>query len=176
MRIFKISSVQFFHGSYDHLPIGTILTPEKGNFMSTFEKDEMESHFILEKHKPPEYISRNQAVYMCDNIDDLDNAGAATTHVYRVNPLGKIEQHDLAWMSAIDVIRDESFLNKTQKSQSILDRIKQAAFNYWTEVSSNVDPVWEYLTTSAEIVEEMQWSLIPESNWGPIITDDPFCH
>jgi hypothetical protein len=74
MKIYKISKSQFFHGSYDQLPSGTILTPEHGNFMGTFTQDEMDSHFKLEQFRPPRYISRNNAVYMSKDIDDKDIA------------------------------------------------------------------------------------------------------
>jgi hypothetical protein len=155
MRIFAITNITYFHGSYDKLPRGTVLSPEHGNFMKTFEDFEMEGHFKLEQFKPAGSLSRNECIFMTDNIDDIDNAGGATDHIYIVNPIGKTEIHDLGWMSEIDVIISDSFDNGEQDSPETLEKIKQAALNYWAGVPFSDDPVWEYLAKQAVIVKEV---------------------
>lgn len=167
MRIYRISQrieqVRYFHGSYDSLPVGTILTPGRGSsFMRGLNDDIMDSPLILESFRPPEFISRNRAVFMTDNIDDIDNAGGATDHIYLVNPLGKVDRHDLSWMTQIDIIMSDNsyssslgIKHSTIEDKEINDSIKEAALNYWNSVPHTDESVWEYLTTSAEIIEEV---------------------
>lgn len=159
MRIYRLSSTSsgkvFYHGSYHKLPNGTVLNPDKGNFMGTFTQDEMDSHFKLEEFRPSKFISRDRAVYMCDNVDDLDNSGAATKHIYEVRPIGKVERHDLNWMSEIDLIMDEAWTNGQQEDEETIEKVKQAALNYWNGVPHINESVWEYLASSARIMREV---------------------
>jgi len=158
MKIYKIANnIKYFHGSYHSLPKGTILTPQKGNFMGTFSQDEMDSHFKLEQFKPPQYLSRNNSVFMTDNPDDIDNAGGASEHIYLVNPLGKIEKHDLNWMSEIDLIISNAWeIGQDEvESTETIDNIQKAALNYWNGTPHYNESLWEYLTTSAIILKEV---------------------
>ena len=155
MRIYKIANEKFYHGSYDILSKGTILTPEKGNFMGTFSQDEMDSHFKLEQFKPSSFLSRNNAIYMCKDIDDIDLSGGATDYIYIVKPLGKIESHDLNWMSEIDLIMDEAYSHGEQEDSTTINKVQKAALNYWNGVPHFNESVWEYLTTSAEVIREV---------------------
>jgi len=155
MRIYKIAQSKYYHGSYDFLPNGTILTPSMGNFMGTFSQDEMDSHFKLEQFRPSNYLSRNDAVYMCDNPDDIDNAGGANDHIYLVNPQGKVEKHDVNWLSEIDFIMSEAWDNGTQEEQETIDKVQNVALNYWDGVPHYNESVWEYLVSSAKVVQEV---------------------
>jgi len=132
MRIYKISSnIKYFHGSYHFLPNGTVLSPGKGNFMGTVNQYKMDSHFKLEQFRPSNLISRNNCVFMTDNPEDIDLAGGASEHIYIVKPLGKVERHDLNWMSEIDLIFSEAWDNGEQESEDTIEKVKNAALNYW---------------------------------------------
>ena len=155
MKIYKIAQSKYYHGSYDFLPNGTILTPAMGNFMGTFSQDEMDSHFKLEQFRPSNYLSRNDAIYMCDNLDDIDNAGGATDHIYLVNPQGKVEKHDVNWLSEIDFIMSEAWDSGTQEEQETIDKVQNAALNYWNGVPHYNESVWEYLVPSAKVIQEV---------------------
>ena len=156
MRIYKISSnIKYFHGSYHFLPNGTVLSPEKGNFMGTFNQDEMDSHFKLEQFKPSNFISRNNCVFMTDNPEDIDLAGGASEHIYIVKPLGKVERHDLNWMSEIDLIFSEGTTENSEDSEDTIEKVKNAALNYWNGTPHYNESVWEYLTTSAKVIKEI---------------------
>ena len=156
MRIYKISSnIKYFHGSYHFLPNGTVLSPEKGNFMGTFNQDEMDSHFKLEQFRPSNFISRNNCVFMTDNPEDIDLAGGASEHIYIVKPLGKVERHDLNWMSEIDLIFSEAWDKGEQESEGTIEKVKNAALNYWNGTPHYNESVWEYLTTSAKVIKEI---------------------
>jgi len=149
MKIRQISNISFFHGSYDKLPEGTILTPERGSFV--YSQDKMDSHFKLEQFRPPEFLSRNHAVYMCTDIDDIDLSGGATDRVYLVVPLGKVEKHDLNWMTEIDLIISNASSDNAQEDEETIEKVKIAALNYWNGVPHYNESVWEYLTESAKM-------------------------
>lgn len=153
MKIYRIANMIYYHGSYDDLPIGTVLTPEKGNFVNTIQDFEMESHFKLEMFRPSGYISRNNAVYMCDNPEEVDLAGGANDHIYAVEPLGVVEQHDLNWMTEIDMIMDKYF--NQGNPDAAVEEVEQAALNYWNGVPHYNESVWEYLTPAAKIINEI---------------------
>jgi len=155
MRIYKIAQSEYYHGSYDFLPNGTILTPSMGNFMGTFSQNEMDSHFKLEQFRPSNYLSRNHAIYMCDNPDDIDNAGGANDHIYMVSPQGKVEKHDVNWLSEIDFIMSEAWDNGTQEEQETIDKVQNAALNYWNGVPHYNESLWEYLVPSAKVMQEV---------------------
>jgi hypothetical protein len=156
MKIFKIANkIKFYHGSYDQLPNNTVLSPDKGNFVKNISQNTMDSHFKLEQFKPPQFLSRNNCVYMTNNIDDLDSVGAPTDHIYLVKPLGKVEKHDLNWMTEIDIIFSDSSQNNTQEDNETIEKIKTAALNYWNGVPHYNESAWEYLTPSAIIIKEV---------------------
>ena len=92
---------------------------------------------------------------MCDNLNDLDNAGASIDHVYIVEPLGKVEHHDLNWMGEIDMIMSEAYDNGIQETEETMEKVKQAAESYWNGTPHYNESVWEYLTTEARIIEEL---------------------
>jgi len=163
MKIYKFDKLikeamnkAYFHGSYDKLPNGTILTPDKGNFMGTFSQDEMDSHFKLEQFRPSNFLSRNNAVYISSDIDDIDLSGGATDHIYLVEPLGVVEPHDVNWMSEIDMIMSDAWDNGTQETEETIEKVKNAALNYWNGVPHYNESVWEFLTPSAKIIREIQ--------------------
>lgn len=150
--IYKISeSIKYFHGSYDLLPIGTILTPEKG----TFNPEDMLSDNMLELFRPNQYISRNNAVFMTDNPDDIDSAGGPIDHVYIVRPLSRVEKHDLNWMSEIDSIISELSNEESLEDEETIQKIEKAALNYWDGTPHYNEALWEYLATSALVIKEI---------------------
>ena len=91
----------FYHGSMDYLPAGTILTPR-----NEYEKHWQNTDFYkpLEMYRPPHMLAHKDSVFMCDNIDDIDLAGGGTEYVFTVQPIGKIEKHDLNWSSEISAL------------------------------------------------------------------------
>lgn len=148
---------EYFHGSYHRLTEGTILIPEKGNFMGTFSQYEMDSHFKLEQFRPSNFLSRNNAVYICQNIDDIDLAGGSTDHIYLVDPIGKIEPHDVNWLSEIDLIMSVSFDEGTQEDEFTINKVEQAALNYWHGIPHYNESIWEFLVASAKIIREIRY-------------------
>ena len=139
----------YYHGSFDKLPIGTILRPEPG-----YEEKWGGNAFyhVLEQFRPPNMISHKNAVFMLDNTDDLDNAGCADKYVYAVQPLGPVQKHDMNWSTEIDVLTsDIDIMTFNQAEQT--KALKKVAMHYWRGDPHYSEPVWEYLTTYAVIVE-----------------------
>lgn len=122
----------FYHGSDHHYsPIGTILLQS------------LSSYLPLEHYRPTGMLSHREAVFMCDSDEDLDAAGGGTEWVFTVKPLGPVQKHDMNWGSEISMLLEEYDISDSQ--------IEEAALNYWHGVPS-VDPLWEYLTPSALIL------------------------
>ena len=95
-------------------------------------------------YKPSNRLGNHDSVFMCDNIDDIDNAGGATNYIYRVKPIGNMEKHDVNWMSEMDIALEE---------ERSIDEIKKIAYNYWNGVPHFNENVWEYVSPRAEIME-----------------------
>lgn len=131
----------FYHGSYDELPVGTILKPRGDAYEADWNNTDF--YEILEKYRPPGMLSHKNAVFMCDNPDDVDMAGGATDWLFTVEPLGPVQRHDLNWGSEISCLISDGGSE---------DELKEAALNYWNGVPHHDENVWEYLTTSAKIL------------------------
>lgn len=142
MKILKIAqSNKFYHGSFDLLPIDTILVPQ-----SDYEKRWGTNPFYteLEQYRPSNKLASRELVFMCESIDDVGLAGGAETYIYEVLPLGKIEKHDVNWASEMDLALDA---NKTESEKM------KIAHNYWNGIPHFNENVWEYVTTSARIIQ-----------------------
>lgn len=133
----------YYHGSEIKLPVGTILKPRPG-----YEKRWGHTDFyrILEMYRPSDKLSHNNSVFMCDNPDDVDLAGAATEWLFTVVPLGPVQKHDMNYSSEISSLIS---LDHDFDSEEVMD----AAHDYWAGVESPNEPLWEYLTTSAKIIK-----------------------
>ena len=134
---------KYYHGSFNDLHVGQILIPTK-DYINNWENTDF--YYWLEKYRPKEFLAHHESVFMCDNIDDLDNAGAYTDFIFLVKPNSRIEKHDMFWSTAISLALCD------QKEEN---HIKALASNYWHGISSD-EPVWEYLTTSAEIISVIE--------------------
>jgi hypothetical protein len=147
MKAQEFSSKLYYHGSYDQLPVGTVLSPR-----DDYENDWQHTDFYLplEKYRPRNMLSHKQSVFMCDNPDDVDLAGGATEWLFTVKPLGPVQKHDINWGSEISMLISDG--------HSIDDpAVVDAAKNYWAGVPHANESVWEYLTPSAEIVKIEQY-------------------
>lgn len=111
----------FYHGSMNYLEPDTILTP----------RDDYESNWghtdfykVLEHYRPEDMLSHNNSVFMCDNDEDVDLAGGGTEWLFIVEPLGKIEKHDINWSSEISMLISDGYSINNNK-------VKEVAYNYW---------------------------------------------
>jgi hypothetical protein len=82
---------------------------------------------------------------MCDNDEDVDLAGGGTEYLFVVEPLGKIEKHDVNWSSEISMLISDGLEIDNPK-------VISAATNYWNGTPHYNEQVWEYLTPFAKII------------------------
>lgn len=147
-REFIIENLQvYYHGSYDNLPVGTILTA-RDDYENRWGNTDF--YQILEMYRPKHMLSHRESVFMCDNPDDVSIAGGATDYLFTLRALGPVERHDLNWSSEIS-----NLLSQDYEWDS--DEIMEAAQYYWqgtpyTEIYDG-ESVWEYLTRRAKILK-----------------------
>ncbi len=139
----KEATQKYYHGSYDKLENGTILTPGGDDYEASWGGTSF--YGPLEKFRPPEKLAHKEGVFMVGDIDDVDVAGGATEYIYIVEPIGDVQKHDLNWGSEISGLMDNG--KKPNDKE-----VKQAADNYWNGVPHHNEQVWEYLAPRAKIV------------------------
>jgi hypothetical protein len=130
----------YWHASFHRLPVGTTLGPARTGRASPSAFDE-----ALERYRPVAALARGDAVFMCDDPQDCDNCGAHCEWLFRVEPVGRVERHDLAWATAIDLVLSEG-------ADDGHPDVVEHARRYWAGEAS-ADPVWEYLAATARVVQ-----------------------
>lgn len=113
--------ITYYHGSDNYLPPRTVL----------HSRDDYENHWktldsfsILEKYRPAKYLKHKDSVFMVKHDYEIDAAGGGTDYVFLLEPLGKIEKHDMAWGTLISSLLSKKISNDDTQ-------IKQCAENYW---------------------------------------------
>lgn len=136
-------NVTYYHGSMNHLPVGTVLKPRG----TDYEQDWAHTDFYraLEKYRPGHMLSHKDAVFMVADPDDVDLAGGGTEWLMTVKPLGPVSKHDVNWSSEISGLMDDG-------EDLDSEAVRSAAENYWRGVPHPNESVWEYLTPAAEIL------------------------
>jgi len=143
MQLFEIQKT-FYHGSMTRLPVGTILTPRLEDYENNWGGTDF--YRALEMYRPANMMSHKESVFMCDNEEDVDAAGGGTDWLFTVQPLGKIERHDLNWASEISMLADQGYDIDSNE-------IEDAAYNYWHGIPHPNESVWEYLAPKAKIIK-----------------------
>jgi hypothetical protein len=142
MKLFELER-KYYHGSYEALPVGTMLTAR-----DDYENDWNNTSFYsaLEAYRPSSMLAHKQSVFMVSDPDDIDLAGGATDFMLTVQPLGRVERHDINWGSEISMLIDQGYdIDSTE--------VKNAADAYWSGKPHPNESVWEYLTPKAKVVK-----------------------
>lgn len=134
---------KFYHGSSNQLEVGTRLVPSE-KYAENWTNTDFYS--ILEMYRPENKLAHKDAVFMVGDPDDIDLAGGSTEWCFEVIPEGTVTRHDLNWSSEISMLVSEGYPKDAVE-------IINAARNYWDGIPHPNESVWEYLTTSAVIVE-----------------------
>ena len=144
----KFENIPFlFHGSYDDENI-----PEVGDTLSgreeEYEKDWQTMGYVykrLEELRPEDCIAHKNAVFMCDNVQDIDNCGGGTDIVMIVIPYGDVFRHDLSWLTLAEMALEEN------DHEAIDSCIK----SYWA--GERNEGVFEYLARGAFIIKSLDF-------------------
>jgi len=77
----------FFHGSRREFPVGFILTPQREGYVHGVAGDEFDAGIrrveaVFERHRPPQMISRLNAVFLAPTIAAISYAGGYPAPVY----------------------------------------------------------------------------------------------
>lgn len=106
----------------------------------------------LERYRPEGRLAHNRAVFACDSIEDIDNAGGPAgedTYVLTVEPVGEVSRHDMNWTTAIAGAWSE--MPDTPETDAHLEKLAQG---YWSgEPFPGSEPVWEYLMPEATVLQ-----------------------
>ena len=136
-----VINMVFYHGSIRELKNGLHLLAQSDGYVQS-ESDEALEGFedFMESLRPEDKISRFDAVFMADKIEDIDNLGGYTDFIYKVEPIGEYSKHDLSWYSEASnyyLVNDE--------------KAKECALKYWSgePYDKKEESVFEYMVGSA---------------------------
>ena len=134
-----------WHASAVRLPVGTILAP-RPDYEARWSAYGVGR--ILEDLRPEGSLAHRDAVFMCDDAQDCDNAGAHCEWLFGVEPHGVVQRHDMEWATRIDCLVSDGWPVEDPA-------IVELARRYWAGEASD-NPTWELLAASAVIhtVEE----------------------
>jgi len=133
-------SLRYWHASFAPLPVGTILVPCP-DYEARWTSNSVGR--ILEDMRPPASLAHRDAVFMCDDPQECDNAGAYCEWLFEVVPAGEVQRHDMEWATTID-----SMVSDGWPPDDV--RIVDLARRYWSAEASDM-PTWEYLARSAAV-------------------------
>jgi hypothetical protein len=134
----------FYHGSYDQLEAGTVMKGRGEAYVAAW----IDSGFysILESYRPEHCLAHKDAVFMVDDIDDIDNVGGPIDWVLELIPEGVVSKHDVNWSTEIScLISDGHDIDSPE--------VRHAAEQYWAGTAHKNESVWEYLAESAKVVK-----------------------
>jgi tRNA uridine 5-carbamoylmethylation protein Kti12 len=132
----------FFHSSAKYIKNNTILRPHADSYVKQIDNEFLEK--LMEKYRPSDKLSRYDSVFLVDDMDLLDDAGASTDFIYTVEPIGNIEKSDLAWYTEVQIVDEDD-----------TELIKEYVENYWNGVpfTDSSASLFEYRVPAAKIIE-----------------------
>lgn len=138
----------FYHGSYEDFAIGMRLS---GRGQDYHDEWMLLSYYeALHMHRPADCLAHSQAVFFCDNIQDIDNCGGATEMVVLVRPVGAVSRHDMNWGARIDHLLGE-------RKPIDHPEVRAACLSYWRG-EATASPVWEYIAPEAVVLATAEWA------------------
>jgi len=143
----RIARRRLFHGSQKQFPVGFVLKPQLGGYAHLPDEDIARVEEIIERYRPPDKISRREAVFMVADPEEIDSAGGYDDHIYVVEPIGEVEVSDLSWYTELSVY----WIDMPE------DEGRRLAEAYWSGEPFR-DParsLFEYRAREAEVVEEV---------------------
>jgi len=134
--------VKFYHGSFDEIGIGTVLTARAGGYAGSADRD-LEG--LFERLRPEGCIPRHEAVFLVSDPGLIDAAGGYTDFVYEVEA-DAAQGHDLAWYTEAQVRLEDGDM----------EGAADAARSYWdgAPFPDRSSSLTEFLSRSAEVTAE----------------------
>lgn len=102
-------------------------------------------------------------------VEKIEQSGGSTDYVYTVQPIGRVEKHDLQWLNDIDsiVTKEDGWFGRKDIPTSYSwhmppirefersDTIEKLAQNYWAgkQYPYKAWTLWEYLSPSFKIIK-----------------------
>lgn len=136
----------FVHGSGNRLAKGDKLLPRGDTYRQEYA--DRDYYRILEKYRPSDKLAHHDAVFVCAEIEDVDNCGGYTDTIALVMPLNidTLSRHDQAWVSEIVALLD---ITEDEEHPSIIHSCQQ----YWSGSPATPHPTWEYLCDGASVLD-----------------------
>lgn len=151
-----------YHGSRKDFPVGFMLTPQTDGYIHATREDNS-AHVMLEdaleRYRPAHCVPRENAVFMCEDIEMIDYAGGYNDFVYLVEPDQPVTCCNLAWYSALySLCEHETFSAQEARAQGHdwypdweEPELKVYALNYWNCAPHGDDDLFEWLSPRAVI-------------------------
>jgi hypothetical protein len=130
-----------WHASAVRLPVGTVLAPQP-DYEARWSAYGVGR--ILEDLRPEGMLAHREAVFMCEDPQDCDNAGANCDWLFEVEPHGGVQSHDMEWATRIDGLVSDGWPADSPE-------VVELARRYWSGEGSEY-AVWEHLCASATIL------------------------
>jgi hypothetical protein len=156
-RIARGETTGFYHGSWDDLPIGTILEGRRWDMMGNHPVEK-----LLEALRPSSAVQHDHAVFMVRDpaLADEAGGGGGGDYLYEVEPIGQVNgPYDGGWWSEMSKLSlDYRDMGRTRNLVKYQDAVALAV-KYWNGDRCGGDlcaGVWEYLTPQAKIVRRVR--------------------
>ena len=93
--------ISLYHGSRKKFPDGFRLLPQTTGYAFWAETQQIER--VFESVRPPDKISRYEAVFLSDDDGMCERAGGYSDHIYLVQPEGQVDKSDLSWYTECEM-------------------------------------------------------------------------
>jgi hypothetical protein len=135
----------YYHGSHSPIEPGTVMTGRGVRYESQWT--DADFFWALEIHRPEGCLAHRDAVFMVDNVEDIDNAGGCTDFCLEVMPEEPVSRHDLNWSTEISCLISDGHAPRSEA-------VREAALNYWKGLPHpEREPVWECLARKVTVLK-----------------------
>jgi hypothetical protein len=142
----------FYHGSSKQLPKKLIANSRPTEFSKRISIDGISVEDFVESQRPEKCVSRLRCIFLVNDINDLNIAGASEDFVYEVKPVGRFSKVHFGWFSEL--------LGMVYEEEGLIDNPKaiKLANGYWSGKpfirKGNSSPAaWEFLAEEVEIIK-----------------------
>ena len=148
----RATTTRFYHGSWDDLPVGTVLRGREGTERLPVER-------LLDHMRPSSMVSPIGAVYMVQTIVGMEQAGGGATgdFVYEVEPLGHVSgPFHGGWHAEIAGLYLDHYRDRTDLAKYV--PFVKMADAYWRGLPCRGDMcagAWEWITPEARILRKV---------------------